>query len=77
MGRRDEATCPKGRRHWCRQRLRQGEDFRAGLGRGGPVAGDDRDSARAGQDRCRTLDVALIGHRAVHRNPPRLGLERR
>ena len=55
MGRRNEATCPKGRRHRSRQRLRQGEDFRAGLGHRGPVASDDRDPARAGQERRRAF----------------------
>ena len=74
---RDDAARAQGRSDRRGQRFGQREDLRPSAGHGGPIAGDDRDAARAGQQRRGALDVALIGDRPVHRNRPRLGFEDR
>ena len=77
MRRRDDAARPERRRDRRGERLGQRQHLRPGPGRGGAVAGDDHEAARAGQQRGGALDVALVGDRPVQRNAPRLGFDDR
>ena len=75
--RRDDAARPQRRRDRGGERLGQRQHLRPGPGRGGAVAGDDHEAARAGQQRSGPLDVAFVGNRPVQRNAPRLGFDDR